>query len=377
MMSHPLIENLRAIADQFATQRADRQRRRSLDPADFAQIRDAGYLNVAVPEAEGGYWQNGAKSTRLICDALRTLAHGDSSVALVSAMHPAVLSYWLTAPEAAWQCELFTAQIRDIIDGVRAGDWWGTITSEPGSGGDVMKTRATAKPTGDAHQYLLSGDKHFGSGSGMLRFMVTTAVAEGDDAPDWFYLDTQDVPWDGSQGATLIAEWDGHGMIATQSHSLRFENFPATRIAWAEHLADIAVTSGPLIGCMFTAVIVGIVDVAMAFAREKYPQETAGAYEQVQWQQAQMEAWLIEQAYQGMLCAVETEDDPRRNVLQGKTAIAELSEKLMTRLPRILGGGTYHRRSPVGHWAQDVKALGFLRPPWPLAFEQLCQLESP
>ena len=26
---------------------------------------------------------------------------------------------------------------------------------------------------------------------------------------------------------------------------------------------------------------------------------------------------------------------------------------------------------PFGQWAQDVKALGFLRPPWGLAFDQM------
>jgi hypothetical protein len=36
-----------------------------------------------------------------------------------------------------------------------------------------------------------------------------------------------------------------------------------------------------------------------------------------------------------------------------------------------LGGGTYSRRSPFAHWFEDVRALGFLRPPWGLAFDGL------
>lgn len=372
-MTHALVNNLAAIAEQFAADRAARQLRRSLDRADFERIREAGYLNVAVPESDGGYWRGAAETTRLICDALRTLAHGDSSVALVCAMHPAVLTYWLAAPVEAWQDEDFTAQLQQIIAGVTAGDWWGTITSEPGSGGEVAKTRAIAKATGEPNQYLFTGDKHFGSGSGVLRYMVTTAVAAGENAPDWFFLDMQDVPWDGSRGVTLLAEWDGQGMIATQSHAMRFEDFPATRFAWSGHLSDIAARATSPIGCMFTAAIVGVLDAALAYTREKIKRSVRGSYEQVQWQRAQMEAWLVDQALEGMLRAVQTQDDPRREVLQGKTAVAELCETIMTRLPRILGGGTFHRRSPIGHWAQDVKALGFLRPPWPLAFEQLMQ----
>jgi alkylation response protein AidB-like acyl-CoA dehydrogenase len=169
-MPHPLLANLAAVAARFAAQRAERQARRHLDPADFDQIRNAGYLLVGVPESEGGLWCSGAESTRLICDALRTLAHGDSSVALVSAMHPAVLSYWLAAPDEARECEEFSVQLQTIIAGVEAGDWWGTITSEPGSGGDVAKTRAIAAATGQPNEYRLTGDKHFGSGSGVLRY---------------------------------------------------------------------------------------------------------------------------------------------------------------------------------------------------------------
>ena len=41
------------------------------------------------------------------------------------------------------------------------------------------------------------------------------------------------------------------------------------------------------------------------------------------------------------------------------------------RLCRVMGGGSYARYSPFGFWAQDVRALGFLRPPWGLAFDTL------
>jgi hypothetical protein len=37
----------------------------------------------------------------------------------------------------------------------------------------------------------------------------------------------------------------------------------------------------------------------------------------------------------------------------------------------VLGGGTFSQRSPFAHWFEDVRALGFLRPPWGLAYDQL------
>ena len=40
-------------------------------------------------------------------------------------------------------------------------------------------------------------------------------------------------------------------------------------------------------------------------------------------------------------------------------------------LTNVLGGGTFSQRSPFAHWFEDVRALGFLRPPWGLAFDTL------
>lgn len=218
----------------------------------------------------------------------------------------------------------------------------------------------------------------------MMSFMVTTAVPKDEDQPEWFYVDMRDVPWDGAVsqergsqqgGIRLIAEWDGHGMIATQSHGLAFENFPATRMAWFGSLLDVAKNAGGFIGCLFTSVIVGIVDEAVATAKRALSAKDLGAFERTEWTRAQMEHWLIQQALEGMVRAVETHDDPRLEVLQGKTAIAELAENVLTRLCRILGGSTLSRRSPFGFWLADVRALGFLRPPWPLAFKSLADLE--
>lgn len=41
------------------------------------------------------------------------------------------------------------------------------------------------------------------------------------------------------------------------------------------------------------------------------------------------------------------------------------------RLCRVLGWGTFSRSSPFGHWYEDVRALGFLRLPWGLAYDNL------
>src|SRR5215212_1965105 len=123
------------LAGEWRADRPARQARRGLDAGDFARLAGIGFLDVAVPEDRGGLWRSVAETTRPICAVLRTLAAADPSVALVASMHPAVIGFWLACPEPvpAW-----TAQFDAIVDSATAGAQWGTITSEPGSGGDIL-----------------------------------------------------------------------------------------------------------------------------------------------------------------------------------------------------------------------------------------------
>ncbi len=371
-----------ALAAEWGKDRGNRQRRRELVAEDFDRLRDAGFLLTGVPMDLGGLWESVAHSTRAICDVLRILARADSSVALVSAMHPAVLSFWLASPVAPSPfADAWRAQRAEVFRAARDGALWGTITSEPGSGGDVAKTRAIARLRRDGRGYLLTGQKHFGSGSGITSYMLTSAVAEGDAEPEWFYLDVRHAPWDGSTGMKLIAPWDGHGMTATQSHAFDFRDFPATRFAWSGAWRTITEANGPFIASAFTAVIVGIVEAALEAARRQIQPRAASLreYERLEWARAELEGWLIAQAYEGMLRAVEHDAKPGRGVIRGKIAIAELAESVLDRICKVIGGGVYARQSPFGFWYEDVRALGFLRPPWGLAFDRLISdaLEPP
>ena len=60
-----------------------------------------------------------------------------------------------------------------------------------------------------------------------------------------------------------------------------------------------------------------------------------------------------------------------RAALRGKEAVSDLAESTVLRITRVLGGGTFSQRSPFAHWFEDVRALGFLRPPWALAYDTL------
>src|SRR5215212_8851875 len=108
-----VLENAEQLAGDWAGQRAERQRRRHLDPADFERLREAGFLGACLPIEDGGLWVSHQESGWQVFEILRRLAHGDSSVALVAAMHPMVLSTgdWLGSPPAqepyteAWEAQ--------------------------------------------------------------------------------------------------------------------------------------------------------------------------------------------------------------------------------------------------------------------------------
>jgi alkylation response protein AidB-like acyl-CoA dehydrogenase len=366
---------VRELAAGWRGQRAERQARRHLERADFDDLRDTGLLGMAVPVASGGLWE-GPGSARRLCEVYRHLAGADPSVTLVSAMHPAVLAFWLFGPgtDDAW-----VAQREAIFASALAGEQWGTITSEPGSGGDVAKTKAIARPL-DAPSFLpgrlhgVSGDKHFGSGSGICHRMITTALAAGDPGPAMYVLDTDGRPWDGSAGFELLAEWDGSGMAATQSHAMRLSDAPAVRMAWDGPIEDVVLAAGPLISTLFTAVVLGVVDEAVGLARAQLAgkADQLRAYEQVEWTRAEADHWLAVQAYEGALRSVEGGSSTAlHDAVRAKQLGAELAERVLLRLTRVLGGGTYSQRSPFSRWFEDVRALGFLRPPWGLAYDSM------
>jgi len=368
-----LQRNVAEVVDRWSPELAARLQRRALDRADFATLRDAGVTLTGVPTDMGGVWQGATRSSRPVAAIFRTLARVDPSVALVTTMHPTVLAIWLEEPEEppadpdAWR-----EQRHRVLAAAKAGQWFGTISSEPGGGGDVMATRATAKRGGEAGRWRVTGDKHMGSGSGVTSFMITIAVPDGEESPDIFLLDTRHLPWDGSQGVKLVREWDGHGMAATQSHAFRFDGVVAERHAQQKGAVNLVPKMVPVVGYMFASVIMGILDAALAEARRRLQPraERMSAFERVSWTKAVNDIWLAEQAFEGMARTIET-GAPSTGVLRGKLAISELAEASLLAISKAIGGASYSRSNLFGQWSQDVRALGFLRPPWSLAYDRL------
>lgn len=367
-----LEENLDALIAIWSPDRSARMARVALERTDFDDLAAAGLTLTGVPVNHGGLWLDTAQSAAQVARMLRKLAAVDPSLALVASMHSTVLLLWLVDPDDAvpggWN------QQRDrVFDDARSGHWFGTIASEPGIGGDLFATRSTASLQSDG-SWRMSGDKFMGSGSGITSCMMTIACPEGEERPDIFLLDMRDLPWDGSQGLKMVRAWDGIGMAATQSHAFRFDNVQVKRHGLQGKILDLFPTIAPVIGFMFSAVIMGILDAATAEAKRSLGKraERLSAFEQSSWIEADTQIWLAQQAFDGMSRALGS-DTAGLDVLHGKLAIADLSEKALGSLSHALGGSSLSKSSPFGQWMQDVRALGYLRPPRALSHARIFQ----
>ncbi|MPY93541.1 MAG: hypothetical protein GEV08_10915 [Acidimicrobiia bacterium] len=369
---------LAELVQRWRAERSERQVRRHLEPADMAALVDAGLFEAPVPVALGGGWA-GPVSARPLCETYRMLSGADASVALVGVMHPTVLAWW-SQTEAEDQ-PAWSEQRAAVLATAMTGRQWGTVASEPGSGGDMLRTGTIAEPVGGEHEdlpgrrYRLTGDKHFGSGYGVCDYMFTTARVVGEEGPAAFFIDVRRRLEERSAHLRVTHEWDGAGMKGTQSHAVRLDGVEAVRLAWDGPIDTLAANAGGLVMALFTAVVLGVVDEAVATARGQLGSrfDELRAYEQVEWSRAVLDHWLAVQAYEGVLRAVE-DGEPLaalRAGIRAKTATAELAESSLRRMTNVLGGGTFSQRSPFAHWFEDVRALGFLRPPWGLAFDTL------
>ncbi len=378
MLDHSVVGAATSIADRWRAEQKDRQARRQLDRADFAALGEARLWATVVPADMGGSWRDAKSSLRPMCEALRIIATADSSVALVAAMHPSVIAFWLANPspeDPDWD-----VQRTAVLASAAAGEQWGTVTSEPGSGGDLSLTRAVATRDEGPRRlpgrpYRVSGDKHFGSGLGVTDWMVTTAIPEGETEPAIFVLDVSTSPGEPIPGVRITSEWDGMGMTATQSHAVRLDGAPAVRFGRDEPLNALMVAPMPWVMTMFTAVALGVVDAAIALSRERLAAkvDSLRAFERVEWARAEQDHWVAMQAFDGALRAVEAEVPAVavHAALRAKQAVAGLAEDVLRSLCRVHGGGSFSRSSPFAHWFEDVRALGFLRPPWSLSYDRL------
>jgi alkylation response protein AidB-like acyl-CoA dehydrogenase len=343
-----------------------------LSRAALAELGAAGFTRVAAPASHGGLWTTRAEGVARSIELVRIVAREHASLGLVVAMHPSVAATFLLAVEAPEpQRAAFEAQLDRFHTAAAEGAFWATMTSEPGSGGALRpsNTRAVADTDGS---WRITGTKHFCTGFGMLDLALLHAVPEGETDPDWFILDVSDVPAAGNESFAIKYPWSSRGMRATASHPVELRAARAERIAWTGELDAIRGVASPLSAASFMAAAIGVADAALDDSLARHATRPGGGFARRELVDARQDALLLDALLAHLVTAIGAGDPEAGDLaLRGKHAAAEIVERLLARLAHAAGGSGYARNARLGDQFDDVRALGFLRPPWDIGWERL------
>jgi alkylation response protein AidB-like acyl-CoA dehydrogenase len=211
----------RAVVPDLASRAAQHDLDGSFPFQGFRTLGEAGLLNLTVPVEYGGDGL-GLSVTRQVVEQV---ARGDTSVALVLAMH--YLMHAGIVREGRWPAALHRLVSESSVQGVAL---MNTLRVEPELGtpsrGGLPAT--TARRTADG--WRLSGHKIYSTGSPILRWLLVWARTDDPTPLVGQILVPSDAP-----GVRIVETWDHLGMRATGSHDVIFDDVALP----AEYAADI------------------------------------------------------------------------------------------------------------------------------------------
>jgi alkylation response protein AidB-like acyl-CoA dehydrogenase len=363
-----IVERARAAASVAAPHAARHDRDGTFPVEGLAALAQNGYLSLVIPSPLGG---EAASVAEMVLGNLE-LAKGDASLALVVAMHCALLGRVRDA--GVWPPELAERVGREVVvarDG--HGALINSLASEPEMGspsrGGLPATRATRVEGG----YVLDGRKSFSSGSVVLRWgVVSAAVAVGDREP---YLGAFLVPMS-APGALIEPTWDTLGMRATASHTLVLEDVfvPLEAEVPRDTPARDPLPHERAWSLTVAAVYLGVGeaarDFACGFARSRKPTALGGksiaTLPSIRDRAGRMDLALFEA--RGLLVGTARSWDAAPSVdMQAALAAAKVvasntAVAVAEQAMRLVGGSSMDRASPLERHYRDVRG-GLHHPP--------------
>lgn len=169
---------------------------------DFAELRDAGYLNLAVPEELGG----GGLGLAQACTAQRRLAYHAAPTALAVNMH----IYWTGVAADLWRAG--DRSLEWLLKASVEGEVFAAGHAESGNDLPVLLSTTRAEPVDGGYRF--TGRKAFGSlGPVWTHLGLHGMDASDPEAPKVVHAF---APRD-SDGLEVVETWDALGMRATQS----------------------------------------------------------------------------------------------------------------------------------------------------------------
>jgi acyl-CoA dehydrogenase len=342
------------LGSEFSARAADHDRENTFVTENFARMRKAGYLALAVPAELGG---QGA-SMRQVCFAQAELAKHCASTALAVNMH----LYLSLANAFRWRKGIAGADAplkRIAQDGI-------VLMTSGGSDG-IWPSGTAVKENGG---YRVSGRKMFCSQAPVAN--VLTTMAAYDDPQEGTVVLLMSIPTT-SDGFSIVETWDTLGMRATSSHDVALDNVYVSeaqvvaRRPWGRvdpALRNAAIHFAPPVAAVYFGVAASARDESVRVACQRKSGDGRPLVEDpsIQRQVGQMEV-KVRTSWWSLLGALDElgddyalDDRAVAPLMAAKRHIVTEAISIVDLAMDVVGGASYFKRSSLERAYRDVRA---------------------
>jgi alkylation response protein AidB-like acyl-CoA dehydrogenase len=360
------------LAEDIGSRAAAHDRDRTYPHDSIRSLRDAGYLDAAVPASLGGL---GVSSVHDLVGASGRLPRGDASVAIGVNMHMiavmAIARRWSIAVASgnARREAAFAASLRRIVEER-------IVIAAAMSERAQDLTRPATKAVRTAGGWRIDGQKVFCTMAPAATVLLTSVGFTDDQGAERFGF--VQIPAD-APGVRIADDWDALGMRASGSHSVAFEGveLPPEAVRGGFPSGDPVpyLDRNMASGLFHASASLGIAEAA--FARVAVPERIGDdaratmlvADTAVDLAAARgvidRAASLVDEHY----AAHPTDDGSREEVTAvfsegqaAKTFVSEAATRVVDRALALSGGAGYLNASPLARAYRDVRAGAFMHP---------------
>lgn len=360
-----MVDRVRELAPAFAEREADDPE--TFPAANLDDLKAAGVLTSPFAAAQGG---DGASLVEAV-QAVELVARASASTALLLSMPLGLAGVYALGPAAAPEAhrQAWEEQIDRVAGEYRAGKFYAACNSEKGAGGSLASTRTVAARLPDGG-FALSGEKILASSGRYGDYFFSTAKVKPEEMPgcgvvELFFLRT-DAP-----GVEILSDWNGFGMRSTESQTVRYTGARADSLMGFPNFIE-AVAPLQYWFCLFAAIPLGCAASMLDVLGEPAPQSPAL---RVRLNDAVMRIEALRAYLHEAACGWRAAAGPAyaARVLRTKTYVTQESTRLCAELFALSGGRHYLRGGALARALADSFAGTALRPPLPLALDQMTE----
>ncbi|SFJ10897.1 acyl-CoA dehydrogenase family protein [Thermoflavimicrobium dichotomicum] len=361
MCAEDLLCMAKELSKRFALRAAEVDRKGIFPEENFAELKEAGFLALTVPEEYGGQ----AISLYTLVRLLECLGEGDASTALSLGWHLGILMELAT--QRLWPEEKFASVCQEIVESKKLIN---RIATEPETGSPSRG----GKPQTTAHKvkggWKITGRKTFASMSYALDFLLVTATIKETEEVGEFLL-CQDMP-----GIRFDETWDTLGMRGTVSHDVIFDDVFVPEDALLQIMdssRNAKMGKGWLlhIPACYLGIAKAAKNEALRFAEKYAPNSIKGSIKglpHVERMVGEMElAYFTAQTLLHSIAKrwdenVEDRKEMEPDLAAVKYVVTNTACQIVDMAMRIVGGHSLYRSLPLERYYRDVRG-GLHNPP--------------